>query len=408
MSNSLLTISQITKESLRELKNQLGFAKGVNRQYDDKFAVAGAKIGSVINIRKPQRFTVTDGAALVIQNIEDASVPLTLDTQQHVGFQFSSAERALSMDEFNARYIKPAVTALANKVDFNGLALYKRVWNAVGVPRTTPGTLAVALEARRRMLEGGCPADGMLDLVVNPAAEGGFVDGLKGLHQSAEKIAAQYEKGVMGITAGFKFKMDQNVNVHTTGAQGGTPEVATTVSVQGATTIVTSDWTAAAANRLKEGDVFTVADVYAVNPVSKQSTGQLQQFVVTADFDSDGSGNGSVSVLPAMYTTGAKQNINRFPTDEDLITVLDEVTTPGGTPTAVNMAYHRDAFALGCADLPLPEGVDMASRASDPDSGLSIRLVRAYDINNDVFPVRLDILYGWDVLYAELACRIHG
>ena len=151
MSNSLLTISMITKEALMELKNQLTFAASVNREYDSKFAESGAKIGSVINIRKPCRFSVTDGAALNIQDVADQSVALTLDTQQHVGFQFSSKDMTLSIDEFNARYIKPAVTALANKIDYNGLQQYKNVWNSVGTPGTQPTTVNAALLAGQKL-----------------------------------------------------------------------------------------------------------------------------------------------------------------------------------------------------------------------------------------------------------------
>lgn len=407
MGNSLLNISMITKESLRILKNELGFAKGVNRQYDDQFAKSGAKIGQTINIRKPVRYTVTDGAALNLQDVEDQSVALTLDQQKHVAFQFSSKELTLNIDEFSSRYIKPAVVALANKIDFDGLAQYTNIYQAVGTPGTTPDDLDDALNAKVKLDNAGCPVDDMRSIVVNPAAEADMVYGLKGLFQSSERIKEQYEKGMMGYAAGFKWKMDQNVNVHTTGAQGGTPEVKTTVSTQGATTIATEGWTSSAAERLKQGDVFTVDTVYAVNPQNRQSTGQLQQFVVTEDFDSDGSGEGNISVSPAMYTTGPYQNITAFPADGDAITVLD-ASSPGGTATPVNMAYHRDAFVLGMADLELPGGVDMAARASDPDAGLSIRIVKAYDINNDTFPCRLDVLYGWKTVYPELACRIHG
>lgn len=407
MGNSLLTTEMITKESLRVLKNQLGFTKGVNRQYDSQFAQSGAKKGDTINIRKPVRSYVSDGAALVIQDQEDESVPLVLDKHKHIGFQFSDKDLTLSIEEFSARYITPKVISLANQIDLDGLALYKNVWNAVGVPETTPATFLVAMKAKQKLMENGCPMDDQLSLVLNPAAEALMVDALKGLFNSSEQVKKQYEKGMMGIAAGFKWKMDQNVNTHVTGAQGGTPEVKTTVSTQGATVIATEAWTSAAANRLKVGDVFTVAGVYSVNPQSKQSTGSLQQFVVTADFDSDSSGEGDISVQPAMYTTGAKQNISAFPVDGALITVLDAASA-GSNSTPANMAYHRDAFVLGCADFELPKGVDMAGRATDPDAGLSISFVRQYDINMHRRVCRLDVIYGWKAVYPELACRIQG
>lgn len=393
----------ISKEMLRVLKNNLGFTAGVNRQYDDKFAVEGAKIGSVMNIRKPTRFTVTDGPTLNIQDVADQSVALTLDTQKHVGFQFSSKELALNIDDFSKRYIVPAAAALANKIDVDGLAKWVDIYNSVGSPATTPATALVYLQANQKLDEMACPIDGLRNLAINPAAQAATVDALKGLFQSSEKISSQYEKGRMGEGLGFTWKMDQNIQSRSVGPLGGVPTVRV-ASVDGDATLSTQAWTSAAASRLKKGDVFTIGSVNAVNPQSRLSTGSLQQFVVTADFSSDSSGNGVVSISPTIQSTGAYQNVDSLPAISAAITVV-------GAANAVspqNLAYHRDAFVLGMADLPLPGGVDMAARASDSDSGLSIRLVRAYDIVNDRFPIRCDVLYGWKTLFPELACRIQG
>lgn len=392
----------ITKESLRILKNNLVFAKGVNRQYDDSFANKGAKIGSVINIRKPVRFTVTDGPALNLQDVTDQSIALTLDQQKHVGFQFSSKDMTLSMDEFAGRYLNPAIAALANKIDFDGLTQYKNVYNLVGTPATTPATALVYLQAGQKMDEFAAPRDGNRYICVNPAAQATTVDGLKGLFQSGDKIASQYEMGTMGQSFGFTFKMDQNINSQTVGPLGGTPLV--NGASQTGSTLATKGWTSAAASRLKKGDVFTVAGVNAVNPQTRVSTGSLQQFVVTADFSSDVSGNGSVSISPALTPSGAYQTVDASPADSAAITVVGNANTA----YAQNVAFHKDAFVLGMADLDLPGGVEMAARASDPDSGISLRIVRAYDINSDNHPCRIDVLYGWQTVYPELACRITG
>lgn len=403
MSNSLLTISMITKEALRILKNQLAFAKGVNRQYDDTFANKGAKVGSVINIRKPVRFTVTSGASLNLQDVSDQSVALTLDTQNHVGFQFSSKDMTLSMDEFGPRYIQPAIAALANKIDLDGLAKYKDVYSSVGTPGTTPNTALLFLQANQKLNEMGCPVDGLRNLAINPAAQASTVDALKGLFQSSEKIKSQYEKGMMGEGLGFIWRMDQNVATRTVGPLGGSPTVRVK-SADGDSTLSTQAWTSSAASRLKVGDVFTIGSVNAVNPQNRVSTGALQQFTVTADFSSDSSGNGVVSISPTIQTTGAYQNVDSLPAVSAAITVVGAANTV----TPQNLAYHRDAFVLGMADLELPGGVEMAARASDPESGLSLRIVRAYDIVNDQHPCRLDVLYGWKTVYPELACRIQG
>lgn len=390
----------ITKESLRVLKNELGFTKGVNRQYDDQFARSGAKIGSVINIRKPTRFTVSSGTALNLQDVADQYSALTLDTQAHVDFSFSSKELTLNIDEFSKRYVKPAVAELANYVDFTGTALYKQVYNATGTPGTTPNAFSFLTDAGTKLSNFGTPVDSDRNMVLNPAASGSLADALKGLFQSQERIKEQYEKGLMGMAAGFNIKMDQNVQQFTNATFAGTPLV--NGASQTGSTLVSDGWSSGATT-LKEGTIFTIANVYAVNPKNRQSTGQLQQFVVTADI-SDTSGAISIPISPSITLTGAYQTVNALPADNAAITVL------GSTATAYpqNLAYHKDAFVLGCADLDLPGGTDMAARATDPDSGLSLRIVRAYDISNDTFPCRVDILYGWKCVYPELACRIYG
>lgn len=401
MGNSLLDISMITKESLRLLKNELGFSKGVNRQYDGQFANSGAKIGSVINIRKPVRYTVTDGPALQIQDVTDQSVALTLSSQKHVGFQFSSKDMTLSIDEFASRYLKTAIAALANKVDFDGMAQYKNVANLVGTPGTVPASSLVWLQANQKLSEMGAPVDGNRTACLNPAAEAATVDGLKGLFQSSERIKEQYEKGMMGQGLGLTFKMDQNVNVQTVGQLGGTPLV-NGATASGASTLVTDGWTASAATRLNTGDVFTIAGVNAVNPQSRQSTGSLQQFVCTAPGVSDGSGNMTISISPSIISTGQYQNVSALPADNAALTIVGTASTS----YAQNLVYHKDAFVLGMADLDLPGGVEMADRARDPDAGLALRIVRAYDINSDNHPCRIDVLYGWQTVYSELACRV--
>lgn len=410
--NSLLTDSVIVRESLMELKNQLGFTKNINRQYDDKFAVEGAKIGDTINIRKPSRYEVTTGSTYVGQDTADQSVPLQLDTQCHVGMEFSSKDQTLSVDNFRERYIKPAITALANKVDFTGLAYsYKLIQSAVGVPSATalPSTLKGFLQAKQKLAENGAPK-GMYNALVSPGTEASLVDGLKGLFQSSSEIAKQYEDGTMGYAAGSKFMMSQNVPSHTIGALGGTPLVdASTPVVSGATTLVTKGWSNSITNVVKQGDVFTIASVYAVNPQTRQSTGSLQQFVVLANANSGAStGPATLSIYPAIISSGQYQTVDSLPADGAVIQVFGSATAYAGIVAPQNLVYHKDFAVLGCADLFLPKGLHMAARASDPESGLSLRLISDFDTVNDRLLTRLDILFGWKVVYPELACRVVG
>ena len=231
-----------------------------------------------------------------------------------------------------------------------------------------------------------------------------LVDALKGLFQQASEIASQYRKGAMGTAAGFDFYMDQNVTTHTVGPLGGTPTV--NGADQTGSAIITQAWTSAAARRLNRGDVITFADVFHVNPQSRQSNAVLQQFVVTSNFDSDGSGDGTVNIDPPIITSGAFQTVSASPANAAAILTFGQALSTQDTVTPQGLAFHQDAFTLASADLPLPSGVDMAARVADKQLGLSIRMVRAYDINQDQFPCRLDILYGWAALRPELACRV--
>ena len=407
MGNSLLDISMITKESAMILKNSLGMAKTVNRKYDDSFARTGAKIGSVINIRKPVRYTVTTGPALNLQDITDQSVALTLNYQQHVDFQFSSKDMELSIDEFGPRYLEPAMNALGNALDVNLMGLVNsQVYNFVGTAGTTPATALLALQCRQKIMENAAPVDNKLTLCVAPNVEASMVDALKGLFQNSTKIGEQYDKGYMGQGLGFTWKMDQNVTSHTIGALGGTG-VADCATSQTGANIITNGWTSSVTNLLLPGDIVTFANTYAVNPVSFQSTGSLKQFVVTAAVSSSG-GVATIPISPAIVTSGPYQNVTQGVANSSAVLCFNTVSSAGGVVTVNNIGFHENAFVLGMADLPLPGGQTIAERASDQNAGISIRVVQGYDIVNDIFPCRSDILYGVQAVYPELACRLQG
>jgi hypothetical protein len=403
VANTLLTMSMITNEALAVLENMLTFTKGVNRQYDDSFAVKGAKVGDTLNIRKPPRFVGRTGQAIGIEDVTETSIPLALNMQRGVDFTFTSADMALRVDDFSDRYLKPALATVANAIDRDGLLLARNtVYNSIGTPGTSITSAFPVLAAGAKMDDNACPRDGLRSIVWNPLSQAYLVDGLKGLFNASDKISEQYNTGNMGKALGFKHSVDQNVVNQVIGPLGGTPLV--NGAGQTGNSLVTNGWTAAAAARLNLGDVFTLAGVYSVNPQNRQSTGQLQVFVATSAVSSDVSGNATIPISPSITTTGVFQNVTAAPAAGAALTVIGAA----GVTTPQNIAYHRDAFTLACADLPLPGGVDLAARKSDPQTGLSIRMIRAYDITTDRFPCRLDILYGWAALYPEWACRLQA
>ena len=410
MSNNLLTISKITNEALMVLENELTFTSEVDRNYDDQFAVVGAKIGNTVNVRKPGRFIGTTGPALNVEDFNETSVPVTLSTQFHVDTQFTTQDLALSLDMFSDRVLKPAIAAIANKIDRDGMSMATlQTANIVGTAGTPPTGLITYLTAGAYLDSEGAPRDGRRSCIVEPFTSATIVDSLKGLFVPQEAIGEQYRKGLMGRdSAGMNWKMDQNVVSQTFGSFAGTATVNTTT----ASGFLTSGWassstitlTATGTVALNAGDTFQIAGVYAVNPQNRQAygTNKLRNFVVkTAVTGTDGTL--SVVVSPAVITAGQFQNVS-IPTTSSTAAVSFFNKT--GTVSPQNIIMHRNAFTLAVADLELPEGVHFAGRASDKEIGLSMRVVRQYTINNDSIPTRLDVLYGWAPLYPELACRV--
>jgi hypothetical protein len=412
MSNNLLTISKITNEALMVLENELTFTGEVDRNYDDQFAVVGAKIGQTVNVRRPGRFIGTTGPALNVEDFNETSVPVTLSTQFHVDTQFTTQDLALSLDMFSDRVLKPAVAAIANKIDRDGLTTAKNnTANIVGTAGAAPTSLLTYLTAGAYLDSEGAPRDGRRSVVVDQWASASIIDNLKGLFNPQTAISEQYRKGLMGRdSGGMNWYMDQNVVSQTFGSYA---SATLSCNVSTATGFLTSGWAyssnitisaASAAATLNQGDTFTIAGVYAVNPQNRQSYGKLRNFVVQSTTAISSGGSATVTVVPAVITAGQFQNVSVTSSGSQTVTPFNNT----GAVSPQNILMHRNAFTLACADLELPEGVHFAGRASDKEIGLSMRVVRQYTINNDSIPTRLDVLYGWAPLYPELACRIAG
>ena len=400
MANSLLTIDMITRKSLEILENNLVISRNCNRQYDDSFAVQGAKIGSTLRIRLPDRALVTDGAALQVQDDNEQYTTLSVASQKHIGINFTSAELTMQLDDFAERVLKPRISQLASSIDADVATAYKSIYNSVGTPGTTPGTSLVLLQAQQKLNEFATPMSPRY-ATVNPAANAGLVEGMKGLFNPTDTVSRQFKNGMMGTgVLGFdEINMSQSIGMHTTGAWGTTITSTGTLSTQGQATLPISF--TGSSKTWKQGDVFTIAGVYAVNPQTRQSTGSLQQFVVTADLTA--SSTGTLSISPAIYTADhALATVGSFPQATAVVTMLGSASTQ----YAQNLSYHKDAITLATADLLLPQGVDMASRQTH--NGISMRIVRQYDINNDRMPCRVDVLYGYAAIRPSMATRIWG
>ena len=402
MANSILTIDMITRKALEILENNLVLTRNVNRQYDDSFAVEGAKIGSTLRIRLPDRALVTDGAALQVQDDNEQYTTLSVASQKHIGVNFTSAELTMQLDDFAERVLKPRISQLASSIDADVANAYKTIGNTVGSPGTTPSTSLVLLQAQQKLNENAAVMSPRY-ATVNPAANAGLVEGMKGLFNPTDTVSKQFRNGMMGTgVLGFEeINMSQSIKVHTCGTRDATAAttVKTTVATQGASTIVLTQ--GSVSTTITAGDVFTVADCYAVNPQTRESTGSLFQFVALAAATAV-SGDWTVTVAPIYTATSALATVDSFPTAAKTVTFVGTASTQ----YAQNLVYHKDAITFATADLLLPQGVDMAARAVH--NGISLRVVRQYDINNDRMPCRIDVLYGYSTIRPQMACRIWG
>jgi hypothetical protein len=399
MSNSLLTIDMITRKSLEILENNLVITRNVNRQYDDSFAVEGAKIGSTLRIRLPDRALVTDGAALQVQDDNEQFTTLTVSSQKHIGINFTSAELTMQLDDFAERVLKPRISQLASTVDADVANAYKLIGNTVGSPGNAPSTALVLLQAQQKLNENAATMSPRY-ATVNPAANAALVNGLSGFFNPTDVISRQFKNGMMGeqVLGYEEVNMSQSIKVHTCGTRAATGTVtAAAVTAEGATTLTL---TVGSGETINPGDVFTIADCFAANPQTRESTGSLFQFVAISS--STTSTTATVTVAPIYSAGNALCTVVSLPATNKAVVFVGAA----GLSYPQNMVYHRDAIAFATADLLLPQGVDMASRAVH--NGISLRVVRQYDINNDRMPCRVDVLYGYNTIRPQMGCRIWG
>jgi hypothetical protein len=399
MANSILTIDMITRKALEILENNLVLTRNVNRQYDDSFAVEGAKIGSTLRIRLPDRALVTDGAALQVQDDNEQFTTLTVASQKHIGVNFTSAELTMQLDDFAERVLKPRISQLASSIDADVANAYKSIGNTVGTPGTTPSTSLVLLQAQQKLNENAAVMSPRY-ATVNPAANAGLVEGMKGLFNPTDTISRQFKNGMMGMgVLGFdEINMSQSIKQHSTGTRAATGTVtAAAVTAEGSATLTL---TVGTGETIAVGDVFTIADCFAVNPQTRESTGSLFQFVALASTTS--TTTATVTVAPMYSANHALATMLTLPANAKAVVFVGAASTQ----YPQNLVYHKDAITFATADLLLPQGVDMAARAVH--NGISLRVVRQYDINNDRMPCRIDVLYGFSTIRPQMACRIWG
>lgn len=397
--NTVLTPTAVTREALRVLHQKLNFVGTIVREYDDSFAKKGAKIGDTLKVRLPNQYVTRTGATLDAQDTVETSVDLKVQTQRGVDLNFSSVDLTLSLQDFSDRILEPAMSVLAATIEADAMNMYKKVSQSIWV--TGAPTFANILAGRKMLVDALAPLNNRT-ANLNSQNNSDLVDALKGLFNDQGTIGKQNREGFMGRTAGFDFMENTLWPGHARGAANGSYTTSTLVGVIPANskTPISTITLATGAGTWNKGDVFTIANVFRVHPESKASTGVLQQFVVTAD---SAGGAGDITISPAIITGGPRQNVV-IPTTSATAALV--VAGTASKLSGTSLLYQKEAFAFATADLEMPRGVDFSARENF--DGISMRVVRQYDINNDRFPTRLDVLYGYEALRPQLATRLHS
>ena len=390
MANTPLTSTVVTREALRILHEKLSFIGTLNRQHDNRFAQSGAKIGDSLLIRLPNEYTVRTGKTLNAQDTAEISTTLTVATQNGVDLNFSSAELTLEIDDFSSRILEPAMAVLASHIESTVLqGVTQDVADVVGTSGTPPNDLLEIGLARARLNQNLAPKQDR-HIQMNSGTTAGVVNGVNALFHDSTQIAKQYREGYIGQAIGFKWHENDRTYVHANGSDV-TGATLDTYTVTEADVDLTVTGLSAAPS---VGTVFTLADVYAVHPETKVAYSHLKQFVVTAATTT------VLTIDPPIYLTGARQNVSATPATTASLVFVGAATTP----IIQDLAYHKDVATFATADLQMPSGVDFAAR--EVYDGVSMRIVRDFDINNDNFPCRVDVLWGYKTIRPQLGVRI--
>jgi len=418
MANDFLTHSMIAERALFDLSNNLVMTGKVFKGYSTEFGtpIGGYKKGASVTIHLPNKFRTTNGAAINKVDIEEPSTSVTVDTQEHVAWDFDETELTLEIAEFSRKYTNPATIALANKLDSDGFDEYVNIYNFVGTPGTTPSTFRVLADIAERMDNEAVPDDMRRSAIWSPKSMWSLSDGeLKSIFQQ-NIVDAMVRRGFRGHFAQMEHYMSQNGATHTVGTwDTGSTGVVNGATAEEAEEVVSDGWQNTTLV-LKKGDVITIAAVHGVNPVSGKvwEGSQLRQFTVTDDVTSDGSGNATIPISPPIISSAALdpelpyQTVDTLPVNGAAITV---VTGAEGTAHLQNLAFHEDCFAATIVPFRKPKSAGqsvMWGQASDKKLGLSITVATGFDIDAYSEATRLDILYGWDTVRPNLGVRITG
>jgi hypothetical protein len=402
------TLTFVTREMLRQVKNNLQFVRNcAGEDLVGRFTEAPRK-GETIKVRKQTRFVGRDGELFIPEDYIERTVDMVVQTTAGVDIELSNRELMFSLENIAERIVKPAAMTLANKIDRAALRIATEATaNFVGTPGTIPTAIKTYNQARAMTSWEGAPQDMDHTQLLSPDMQVEIADAVKGLFHDAPAVKAAFRTGMLGSGAlGADWFECQNIITHTVGPLGGTP-LTNGATADGATEILTNGWTASAGKRLNKGDVITMAGCYATNPWTRETIGMLRRFVVTADVNSDSGGNATIPIDPPIRASGPFQNVTAVPASGAEILIFGHASNYANKQSPQGLRFHRDAFLFGTCEQPNPEkAVEFVSSVTDPETGIKIRFIRDWDTKANKQINRFDVVWVFGKAYPEFACRV--
>lgn len=408
MANTLLHPKVYANVMLKLLKNNLVMGRLVTTQFNDKFR----KSGDTIYIKRPPEFVVREGQVAQVQDVIEGEAPISIDKQRGVDIEFSSLEETLSVDQLlKSNIMNAEATALAQEIDSDLMEQVLEFPAWAGTPGQTIDSATDFFKAPELMDLLAIPGSDRVG-VLSPSDYWALAGTFTGLYAQTDVAQDALKRARIPILGNVQPYMTQSIVNLTMGTRAASGAALVNGASQNVTyaSIANNDYKQslivdglAAGATIKAGEVFSIADVYSVNPRTKQSTGQLAQFVVLADVTADGSGNATLSIANPIIIDGAFQNVTAAPANNAAITFMGTASTT----YRQNAVFHKSSIALVFAKLIQPYSGE-ASYATDPETGISIRYWRTSDGTNDTHLHRWDVLYGVKNVDRRLGVRLSG
>lgn len=408
MPNSFFTTDKILSEGIMLLENEMVMGNAVHSDYSDEYST----VGNTVNIRRPVQYQGIDNnldITGVQEDIQQATIPITMDQTCTIPVRIGALERTFDFDRFSRDVLKPAMVTLKDKIETHIASKYADFYHFTGTPGTVPSTFLELGRMKAILTDGAVPNSDRVGFHGTEAALQ-LSDGLKNVYVQG-KAKTAFEEAEIGRYAGFTNYETVYAPTHTVGNYGGTPlvnganqNVTYAASKQTYTqTLVTDGWTVSTTGVLKKGDVFTIAGVFAVNPVSRESTGRLQNFVVKADADSGAtSGPATLTISPPIITSGAYQTVTAAPADNAAITV---VSGSANQQYKQSMLLHPQSIALVTRKIDIPTGNGVKTTTKSGNK-VVVSCTEFVDGNTLAQTFRFDILYKAETVDPRFGGRL--